>query len=105
MIIEPKASVLVPMTISVADGASEIRVPLMVIAGPPGERVWLPTMNCEALFAVTGWLPMVRTDAAVGIEGGTRAFVLDPIMIAEADAASETSVSLIVIAGPPGERV
>ena len=35
----PKASVLGPMMMSDADGPSEIRVPLMVTAGPPGVRV------------------------------------------------------------------
>ena len=39
MMIEPSASVLLPTRTSDADGAKEIGVPLMVIAGPPGMRV------------------------------------------------------------------
>ena len=46
--------VLPPMTIAEADGANEISVPLTVMAGPPGMRVWLPIMYSEALLAVTG---------------------------------------------------
>ena len=54
IMIEPKASLLEPMITSDADGASEIRVPPKVTAGPPGIRVWLPTIYSEALIAVTG---------------------------------------------------
>lgn len=48
---------------------------------------------------------MVRTGAAVGIEGENRCFVLDPMTMAAADTANETGVPLIVMAGLPGTSV
>ena len=66
MMIEPKGSVLLPITKSEAAGASDTLVPLTVIADPPGTSVWLPTTYCEALSGVIGWLLMVRTGATEG---------------------------------------
>jgi hypothetical protein len=35
---------LVPMTTAIAEGAREMGVPETVIGGPPGVRVWVPTI-------------------------------------------------------------
>jgi hypothetical protein len=43
---------LPPKTTAVADGASESRVPEILIAVPPGIRVCVPIVYCEAELAV-----------------------------------------------------
>ena len=50
-------------TAVVAPGASDIRVPDTVIAGPPGTSVWPATRNWESEFAVKVSPPIVRTIA------------------------------------------
>lgn len=61
-------SVLLPMTTSVAAGASEMGVPDTVIT-PPGVRVWLSITKAPDASAVYVWPANVITAAVVGDPG------------------------------------
>lgn len=101
-----KGSVLLPITSAVAEEARLTGVPETVIAEPPGDRVWLPTMYSDAELAVIIWPPMVMGGAAViGPELLLRGMVELPMTIYEADEAREIVVPDAVMAGPPGVRV
>lgn len=56
--------VLVPTTIAVSPGAKLTGVPEMVIAGPPGMRVWDPMTKPPAAFAVNVCPPSVMSGSA-----------------------------------------
>lgn len=69
------------MTAMDPDGASEIVVPEIVMAGPPGASVWVPMMKLPALFAVTVCPAMMSGTAVIWpwAEGlGLRSTVLLP---------------------------
>ena len=93
--------VLPPTTTSLPLGARLMRVPEIVIAGPPAVSVCPSTTYCDALFAVTISDPTVNGSAL----GELRAIVLPAITMALAEGARETSVPCTLIAGAPGVSV
>lgn len=109
--------VLEPMTMAVAEGAREMGVPEIVIAGPPGMIVWLFMTNAVEVEDGMGErmrLGVIVMGAAFGVrvcccgEAGNvvgNGLVLEPIMIAVADGARDIGVPEMVIAGPPGTIV
>ena len=62
-----RAIVLLPTTKAVPAAASETGVDKIVTAGPPGERVWLPTTNWEKGFAVMVWENSVILAGVAGV--------------------------------------
>lgn len=100
---EARAIVLLPSTSAVADGASDRRVLEMVIAGPPGARVWLPIMKWEAASGVIV-SPLTVMSGAPGEGSATSREVEVPTMSWVADGARRMGVLEMVIA-PPGVRV
>jgi hypothetical protein len=84
-----------------------IVVPEIVAAAPPGVRVVPATTNAPAEFAVTVWLPMVRTAGPVG-EAAERLEVT-PLMTATVEPDPDFPMLIvepeIVAAAPPGVRV
>ena len=82
-----------PMT-RLPDGISEIGVPEIVTAAPPGDSV-VPATEKPAGFAVKAWVPTVKMSG--------RWKVLVPMTSPEAP--RDTGVPDIVTAAPPGESV
>ena len=93
-----------PMITSEADGASEMGVPAMVTAGPPGNSVREPRTKAAFELAVITDPPTVII--ASGFSGsvaiGVRLIVEDPRINAVAAGAKDTIVPEMVAAGPPG---
>jgi hypothetical protein len=54
-------------------------LPEMVIAGPPGNSVWVPMTKAEALFAVMGSEPSVRTSGSFAEGWGLGAWKVDVV--------------------------
>lgn len=109
MVLEP------PTTTAEAAGASDMGVPAMVMAGPPGTSVWSPITNEEAWFSDRVAPPAGRVTGGTSVkappplegraDGGGSGWVLEPMTIAVADGARETGVLLMVTGGPPGAIV
>ena len=102
-------SVESPTTMVDPETGSETGVLLIVIAGPPGVRVWEPNTNAdaEAGDAVTSCDPILNTGAAwlSDVEEDSREEVCPFTTIAEADGASEYTVPCTVMGVEPVAKI
>lgn len=78
------------MTTEEAPAPSDTTCVPTVFGGPPGDNVWVPITNCDALFSVYSVEPMVRTGFEGLPSGGARANVCPSMTTADADGASES---------------
>lgn len=78
-------SVLLPMTRPDAEGAREMRVPDMVIAGAPGISVWLSMRYWEAVLGSIVIPSMASGGSWVAL--ATRGIVVPPMTMPDADGA------------------
>ena len=95
--------VLLPMTRPDAEGAREMRVPEMVIAGAPGISVWLSIRYWEAVLGSIVIPFMVSGGSWVAL--AIRGIVVPPMTMPDADGARLIGVPEIVMAGAPGISV
>ena len=89
--------VLLPTTTAYAEGAREMRVPDMVMAGAPGISVWLPIKYSEALLGSI--VVPSRVSGGRGVALAMSATVMLP------EGARASGVPETVISGPPGRNV
>ena len=86
-----RVSVVPPTTITEPEGASEMGVLFMVIAGPPGRSVCDPITSAEADAGVAVMVcePIVKTGAAPWLAGGDSEEVCPLTTRADAEGARE----------------
>src|SRR5262245_59124356 len=102
-----REDVFVPTTMAVADGASDIGFPPIVIGGPPGCSVCPPITTEDAGPTTTGSPPIVPTvcDGEPGLATMGREDVWPSTTIAVAAGATDIELPPRVTAGPPGVNV